>query len=103
VNVSLDHPVTPNRVIGSPRGLRNTCRFRNLLAYVSAIFGVTTPETVIIAFGGHSCSRSSICSHFTGFAREAPSPGKTCRESCDESFLGEVDFYRLSAGETADA
>jgi hypothetical protein len=68
VNVSLDHPVTPNRVIGSPRGLRNTCRFRNL-----------------------------------GFAREAPSPGKTCRESCDESFLGEVDFYRLSAGETADA
>jgi hypothetical protein len=60
-------------------------------------------EKVIIGFGGHNCSRSSIRSHFIGFAREAPGPGKTCRESCDESFLGDAIFYRLSAGEAADA
>jgi hypothetical protein len=33
-------------------GQNEVCRFQNYLAYVSAISGVTIPETALIAFGG---------------------------------------------------
>jgi hypothetical protein len=50
--------------------------FRIIWRNVSAIFCVTIPETVILAFGGHCCSRSSIRSHSTRFACETPSPSR---------------------------
>src|SRR5258708_4478990 len=46
---------------------------------LSAISGVTIPETLLIAFGGGMVLAEFIGSHSTGFACETPSPSRRSR------------------------